>query len=305
VGSIYVQVGAFEARRVGGAMVAANLARHLEQRFRDRPATWRPLVYCWRGGLRSLAMASWLRTVGWDASQLTGGYKAWRHHVTQAIDDLVPRLALTVLCGATGSAKTRVLHALAERGHQVLDLEALARHKGSLLGDLPGIEQPSQKAFETGLVDAIEHFDLSRPVFVEGESRRIGRLAVPQPLVDRMRASRCIEIDAPLDARVAYLLRDYGYLGVRPDWLAGQLAPMKPLHGGETIAGWQALAHAGDLPALFADLTARHYDPLYARSQSRHFADWAARTSLPTARLDDDDIGRLAEAVAEAVAKAR
>src|SRR5689334_11221645 len=162
VGTLYKQQGAFEARRVGGAMVAANLARHLRERFADMPANWKPLVYCWRGGLRSGSMVTWMRLVGWDAQQLSGGYKTWRRHVIDSLNEIAPRLPLVVLCGATGSAKTRVLQALAARGEQVLDLEALAAHKGSLLGALPDTPQPSQTAFETSLVNVIEGMDLSR-----------------------------------------------------------------------------------------------------------------------------------------------
>src|SRR5690606_23181877 len=129
----------------GGAMVAANLARHLRERFADQPQQWRPLVYCWRGGMRSGSMVQWLRLVGWDAQQLAGGYKAFRRYVVEQIATLTPQLNLRVLVGATGSAKTRVLQELRRLGAQVLDLEHCARHKGSLLGALPGVPQPSQK----------------------------------------------------------------------------------------------------------------------------------------------------------------
>ncbi|HSV59048.1 MAG TPA: tRNA 2-selenouridine(34) synthase MnmH, partial [Variovorax sp.] len=186
VGTLYKQQGAFEARRVGGAMVAANLARHLRERFADQPANWKPLVYCWRGGLRSGSMVSWLRLVGWDAQQLAGGYKSFRQHVIVQLDAMCPRLDLRVVCGATGSAKTRVLQAMAEQGAQVLDLEDLARHKGSLLGGLPGIEQPSQKGFETQIATVLGRLELSKPVYLEGESPRIGRLSLPLALVARM-----------------------------------------------------------------------------------------------------------------------
>jgi tRNA 2-selenouridine synthase len=297
VGTLYVQQGSFEARRVGGAIVAANLARHLREQFSEQPPNWKPLVYCWRGGLRSVAMTSWLRTVGWDACQLAGGYKTWRRHVIDAIDILIPALRLVVICGATGSAKTRVLQALGAQGHQTLDLESIARHKGSMLGQLPGIAQPSQKAFETGVVDVLEQCDPARPVFIEGESRRIGRIALPQALVDRMRASPCVEIDASLETRVVYLLRDYAYLGDDPDALAEQLAPFKALHGNEQVASWQAWARSRELAPLFAALAAQHYDPHYARSQDKHFLCWDRRTSIPAPGLAEGDIEAIARRI--------
>jgi tRNA 2-selenouridine synthase len=298
VGTLYKQVGAFEARRVGGAMVAANLARHLQGPLADRPAEWKPLVYCWRGGLRSGSMAAWLRLVGWDAQQLAGGYKGWRRHVIDTIDQQAPQLPLVVLCGATGSAKTRLLHALAAQGEQTLDLEGLARHKGSLLGALPGVQQPSQTAFETAIASALEGLDPSRPLFIEGEGKRIGRLTVPIPLVERMRSSPCIELQAPTAARVEYLLRDYAYLGDRPQWLADQLEPLKPLHGKETIAAWQAMAHARALPPLFEALATRHYDPSYARSHRAYFHAWGQRTVVHAPDLSAQGIEALAQRVA-------
>ena len=300
VGTLYKQTGAFEARRVGGAMVAANLARHLREVFADRPSNWKPLVYCWRGGLRSGSMTTWLRLVGWDAQQLNGGYKSWRRHVIDTIEQRSPDLPLVVVVGATGSAKTRVLHALAAQGHQTLDLEGLARHKGSLLGALPDEAQPSQTAFETAIAGVLDALDPARPLFVEGESRRIGRLNVPVPLIDRLRASPCVEVQAAWPARLAYLLRDYAYLGDRPDWLAEQLEPLKPLHGKETIAAWQALARAHDLPALFTELALRHYDPSYARSQRAHFRAWNERRVVAADDLSPQGIEALARAVAQA-----
>ncbi len=298
VGTLYVQTGAFEARRLGGAMVAANLAKHLREQFADKPPRWRPLVYCWRGGLRSGSMTTWLRLVGWDAQQLAGGYKAWRRHVIDTLEVMAPQLPLVVVCGATGSAKTRVLHALAAQGHQMLDLEALARHKGSLLGELPDTPQPSQTAFETAIASAIERFDMTRPVFVEGEGRRIGRLNVPIPLAERVRAAPLVELQVPQSARLDYLLRDYAYLGDKPQWLADQLAPLKPLHGKTTIAAWQAMALAGELPDLFSELATKHYDPAYARSQRSYFREWERRQVVHGDELTDEGIAAMAARIA-------
>jgi len=297
VGTLYKQQGAFEARRVGGAMVAVNLARHLREQFADKPATWKPLVYCWRGGMRSGSMVTWLRLVGWDAQQLAGGYKSWRRHVIDRIEALRPQLRLRVLCGPTGSAKTRVLQALAERGAQVLDLEACARHRGSVLGAWPGVAQPSQTAFETLLVQALEELDPQRPIFVEAESSRIGRISVPQPLVQQLRASPCIEIQASPAVRLAFLLRDYANLGEDPALLAQQLGTLRELHGKQVIERWQGWAAEGALEPLFAELMALHYDPLYARSQSTHLHQWAQRLAVQASTLAPEGIDAVADQV--------
>jgi tRNA 2-selenouridine synthase len=301
VGTVYVQQSAFEARKIGGAMVARNIARHLDESFCKHPKDWRPLVYCWRGGMRSGSFVTWLRLVGWDAQQLKGGYKAFRALVIERLAQLAPALPLRVLCGPTGSAKTSVLQALAALGEQVIDLEALAGHRGSVLGAMPGIEQPSQKGFETQLMTALASLDLQRPVWVEAESRRIGRLTVPEPLMQRLRASPVVEIAASPEARLAYLLRDYRWLGDNPQGLADKLASLRGLLPNEVLAQWQAWALAADLPPLFAALMAQHYDPLYARSQGRHLKQLGHATRLETDDLSPAGVQTLAQRLVQHV----
>lgn len=296
-GTTYVQVSAFEARKIGGAMVARNIARHLDEEFADKPRDWRPLVYCWRGGMRSGSFVNWLRLVGWDAQQLKGGYKAFRHHVMERLNALCPALQLHVLCGPTGSAKTRVLQALREQGEQVLDLEALAAHRGSVLGAVPGREQPSQKGFETQLMSALEPLDPTRRVWVEAESRRIGRITVPDALLLRLRESPVVEILATPEARLAYLLRDYAWLGDDPQGLADKLGGLKGLLPNETLEQWQAWALARELPPLFAALMAEHYDPQYARSQGRHLQRLMQARRVETDDLTPDGITALARQI--------
>lgn len=294
VGTLYKQQGAFEARRVGGALVAANLARHLREHFADRPPGWKPLVYCWRGGMRSGSMVTWLRLVGWDAQQVAGGYKRWRQHVIDTLATRSPTLHWQVLAGATGTAKTRLLQALAREGAQVLDLEQLARHKGSLLGAWPGQAQPSQKAFETALAVAIEGFDPARPVWIEAESRKIGQLSVPSPILASLRAAPCLELQAPLAARLAFLLDDYAYLAEQGEALAQQLTPLRPLHGHDTLVQWQDWARQAQLPPLFEQLITRHYDPQYARSQAAHLHRWDARQTWSLTQLDPETLAQAA-----------
>ena len=243
-------------------------------------------------------MVTWMRMVGWNAQQLQGGYKSWRRFVIDALEAQCPTLPLRVLVGATGSAKTSLLHALAAQGHQVLDLEGLAVHKGSILGAVPSQAQPSQTAFETSLAHVLEKLDPTRPLYVEGESRKIGRLTLPTPLVLRLRASPCIEIHATPAARLDYLLRDYAYLGDAPQALADKLGLLKDLHGKLVIERWQSWALAGDLRPLFAELMSLHYDPLYSRSQSHNFSAWATRQTLETDDLTQAGVEALAESIA-------
>ena len=294
VGTLYKQISPFAAKKIGAAYVAENVARHLRERFLDRPKSWRPLVMCWRGGERSGAMTHILRRVGWDAQQLEGGYKAYRRLVVDTLVEQPRDFAFQVVCGATGSGKSRLLQALAARGAQVLDLEALACHKGSVLGVLPDAEQPSQKAFETRLLAALAGLDPARPVFVEAESRKIGRLHLPDTLLEGLRAGACIEVDAEFSARVEFLLRDYDYFLAAPDWLNQRLDALRPLQGHETVKRWQDLARSGAWRQLVSELLGQHYDPLYRRSQHHNFAGLATPRKLATEDLSPAGIDALA-----------
>ncbi|MDR1854223.1 MAG: tRNA 2-selenouridine(34) synthase MnmH [Azoarcus sp.] len=296
IGLLYAK-SPFEARKLGAAMVARNLAATVERRFLDRPKTWRPLVYCWRGGMRSQSAALWLNLIGWRAGQLIDGYKAWRRHAVEALATLPATLQWRVVCGATGSGKTRLLAALAARGEQTLDLEALAVHKGSVLGGIPRRVQPSQKWFETGIAARLEQFDAARVVYVEAESRKIGLCALPNSLVDAMRAAPCVEIHATPEARLAYLLDDYAYLGDNPAALAARLERLHGFVDNVTLDRWKHWAMDRNLPDLFRELIVRHYDPLYARSQHRHFTQLAQARRLETDDLSAEAIAGLAEEI--------
>jgi tRNA 2-selenouridine synthase len=271
VGTLYKQVSPFEAKKVGAVLVARNIAANIEAHFLDRPKSWRPLVYCWRGGQRSGAFTHILREIGWNAHRLEGGYKSWRKHVVEELAVLPTRLAFKVVSGPTGSAKSRILEAMARQGAQVLHLEELAAHKGSVLGRLPDAPQPAQKGFETQLLTALAAFDPARPVYVEAESRRIGVLQVPDALIAAMRAAPCLRIDAQRGARAEFLLRDYDYFLARPAWLIEQLGHLHGLQSNETLARWNAMVEAGDFRSLVAELLEQHYDPLYQRSQDKNY----------------------------------
>jgi tRNA 2-selenouridine synthase len=270
IGTLYA-ASPFTARKRGAALVARNIAAMLETAFVDHGREWRPLVYCWRGGQRSRALTQVLSEVGWRAVQLEGGYRAYRRHVVMELARLPSRCRFVVVCGLTGSGKSRLLAALARAGAQTLDLEGIARHRGSLLGDLPGEAQPSQKWFESQLCDRLGRLDLSRPVFVESESRRIGGVQMPDALLDQMRRGRALTLVTPLAQRVALLKDEYAHFLAAPAWLGACLQPLTALHGKAAIARWQAMATAGDWDGLVAALLEAHYDPMYARSLERNF----------------------------------
>ena len=266
VGTMYKQVSPFEATRLGAALVAKNIALHLQTIFADKPQNWKPLIYCWRGGKRSGAMTSWFNLIGWKARQLQGGYKVYRHHVLTELELLPRHFRYQVLCGLTGSGKTRLLQALAACGEQILDLEAIACHRGSLLGAMPGLAQPSQKGFDSQLWQAMRQLDPLRTVFVESESKKIGQLRVPEALMHAMSQAECVRIEASLDDRVAFLCQDYADLFDDADMLKQQLSRLTELRGRQCIDRWHALIDAGAKAQLFRELITQHYDPAYLRS---------------------------------------
>jgi tRNA 2-selenouridine synthase len=271
VGTIYKQDSPFSAKKLGAALVARNIAAHIENSFAGKPKSWRPLVYCWRGGKRSGAFAHILREIGWDAKTLEGGYKAYRRHVVEQLAALPANLRFRVVHGVTGSGKSRLLAALRGAGAQVIDLEDLAAHRGSVLGNLPERPQPSQKMFESLLLQALQSLEAGKEVFVEGESKKIGQLQVPDALIARMRASECVLLDTAPDARVALLLDEYRHFFSDLPALAARLDCLADLHGRDRVGEWKALAAAGRWAELVQRLLDEHYDPAYRRSAAHNF----------------------------------
>jgi tRNA 2-selenouridine synthase len=288
VGTTYKQVGAFEAKKIGAPLVAHNIAAAIQARFADKPKDWKPLVYCWRGGNRSGSMALIFAKIGWPVVQLEGGYKAFRAAVAAALEQ-PPALDLRVICGTTGSGKTRLLETLESIGAQVLDLERLAAHRGSVLGHLPHAPQPSQKAFETRLWDCLRGYDPARPVFVESESKKVGNLRVPDALMAYMRAAPCIDLQLARPHRVALLMEDYDHFCADPAALNGQLDHLVQLHGRARIQDWHDKANSGRMAELVDELLVEHYDPAYVRSIDRNFVRYPQAEVLALPGIAKDD----------------
>ena len=298
IGTLHKQVSAFAAKRAGAALVARNIARHLEQIFSDRGREWRPLVYCWRGGQRSGSMAEIFSRIGWKTAQLAGGYRSYRRHVLSELDALPARLRFRIVCGVTGSGKSRLLRALAGAGAQVLDLEALACHRGSVLGSLPGQPQPSQKMFESLVLQSLRGFDASRPVFVEAESKKVGSVQVPTAVMDRMRASPCVRLDAEMSVRVALLKDEYAHFLTDRARLDEQLDCLIPLHGRARIEEWKALGAQEQWDSLVERLLVEHYDPAYLRGMARNYLKY---TDSPRMALGGGDETAFAAAARDAI----
>jgi tRNA 2-selenouridine synthase len=275
IGTTYKQVNAFEAKKRGAALAARNISRHIERDVIDKPKDWKPLTYCWRGGKRSGSLSLILDQIGFKVTLIEGGYKAFRAAVVSDIPRLVAPINWRVICGTTGSGKTRLLNALAAEGAQVLDLEALANHRSSVLGAIPGVPQPTQKRFDTLVWNALRQLDPARPVFVESESKKVGNVSVPVSLIESMRQSTCLNLVLPDEQRVKLLMEDYDFFVRDVEHFCDRLQVLTEFRGKAVVEGWLASVRAGQIESVVQELLTQHYDPVYLQSIRRNFTQFA------------------------------
>ncbi len=266
IGKMYKQISPFAAKRAGAAFVAGNLARHLGSTLKEANRKFRPLVYCWRGGQRSRSMAQIFSEIGWQTDLIDGGYKRYRKHVLDGLDNLPKSLRLVLLRGRTGLAKTHILQAAQAKGAQVIDLEGLANHRGSLLGAAPDGKQPPQRLFESNLHTVLNNFDEARPVFIEAESNKIGQIHVPAALWAAMRSANSVEVQTKIHYRVSFLCRDYAHIIANPALLEPLFEWAVTRHGHEVVNGWRQFIAAGDWRGFVHAVLLDHYDPAYDKS---------------------------------------
>jgi tRNA 2-selenouridine synthase len=280
VGTIYKQVNAFEAKKRGAAMAARNISNHIERHCLDKPKDWKPLIYCWRGGKRSGSLSLVLDQIGFRVTLVEGGYKAFRAALVADIPRLAAQFDWRVICGTTGSGKTRLLQTLAYEGAQVLDLEDLANHRSSVLGGIPGVAQPTQKRFDMLVWDALRQFDAGRPVYVESESKKVGNVAVPVSLIEAMRKSPCLNLMLPDAHRVALLLEDYDFFVKDAEHFCDRLGALTEIRGKEQVSAWQAQVRSGEIAPVVQELLTLHYDPVYLQSMRRNFAQFEGAKAI-------------------------
>ncbi len=297
IGTIYKNESPFAAKKIGAALVARNISNHLEKYFLALPYAWRPLVYCWRGGERSGAFTLILNRIGWKAEQLEGGYQAFRRQVISDLNGFASQFSFIVICGMTGSGKTRLLAELQTQSAQVLDLEALAMHRGSVLGHDPNNLQPSQKGFETALWHSLGKLNPKQPVYVESESKKVGGLHIPEALMERIRAGTCIEIEVDIALRVQWLMDQYQHFLIDVVTLETRLVSLTSRYGRATIEKWSTAAHEGKFTELVQELLLKHYDPAYQGSIERNFKQYDTKRSVRLVGISNQAFGNLANQV--------
>ncbi len=283
IGTLYKQVNAFEAKKRGAAIAARNIAAHIDREVIDKPKDWRPVAYCWRGGQRSGSLSTILGHIGFRVTLIEGGYKAFRAAMLLDIIRLVETFDWRVICGTTGSGKTRLLQALSLEGAQVLDLEGLANHRSSVLGAIPGLPQPTQKRFDTLIWDALRHLDPLRPVYIESESKKVGNVAVPLSLIEAMRKSKCLNLVLPDAERVALLMEDYDFFVKDVEHFCERLHILTEFRGKVVVEEWKNSVRAGNIEPVVQALLTEHYDPVYLQSMKRNFQHFElSRVLTPT-----------------------
>lgn len=257
VGTAYKQESPEEALLRGLEFVGPKMRSFVEQSGQISGER-QVVVHCWRGGRRSESMGWLLKLAGFDVLTVRGGYKAYRNYILQSFEKRT--LPLIVLGGYTGSGKTEVLKALAARGEQVIDLEGLARHKGSAFGALGEAGQPSVEQFENDLYEAFRAIDPGRRVWVEDESQSIGRVYIPLGFWRQMRRAPVFFLDIPRPERVRYLVESYAQFP--KEQLAGSFTRIQKRLGGRHLQVALAAMDAGDF-AKAAEIGLQYYDKAY------------------------------------------
>jgi len=297
IGTLYKQVSPFAAKKLGAALVSKNIADHIENHLLELPREWRPLIYCWRGGERSGAFTHILNRIGWKAMQLESGYQGFRRTVIDNLDQVANVFTFQVICGMTGSGKTRVLQEIGQLGLQILDLEGLAVHRGSVLGNEPNIDQPSQIGFETALWNALRKLDPSQAVFVESESKKVGGIHIPDALMEKIRSGACIELRSSTQTRVSWLIREYHHFLTGTDNFKDKLALLTTHYGKVQIAKWNEAIDAGNFPELVEELLVKHYDPSYQSSIVRNFPQYKIENFVQLENDSDEAFAQAAKAI--------
>ncbi len=276
VGTVYKQETPEKALLLGLDFVGGKMSRFVREAEKMAP-DHQLIVHCWRGGKRSESMGWLLELAGFDVKILQGGYKAYRNFVLNSFEDI--HIQLIILGGYTGSGKTEILKKLAEKGEVVLDLEGLAHHKGSSFGALGELPQPSVEQFENELLSTLQHLPKDALVWVENESRSIGRVYIPKGFWQVFQQSPLIHLDIPLETRVDRLVEEYGRFP--KEALAEAFTRIRKRLGGQHLKLALDALEQGDL-ATAATIALRYYDKAYELTLNKKDENLIQRVEVST-----------------------
>ena len=273
IGTMYVQVDPFEAKKLGAKLTSENLSKILERHFLHLPKTTKVCVYCFRGGERSLSLAHVLSRIGFDVSYVPGGYKKYRETTLKYLKEEAAKFHFHVVAGKTGCAKGKLLDALEKRGAQVIDLERFAEHRGSVLGEDPEngfVGQPSQKMFDSRLAHKMRKFDEKRVIFVEGESSMIGKVQIPTTTWKRMGEGKATILSIPMEHRVKWIRQNYEHFETTEvPRLLEKLQVLEKRVGNERVNQWRSLVAEKKWDQFVEEILVHHYDRAYDQASRR------------------------------------
>lgn len=282
IGTLYVNGKIDEAKQYGVAWASRQLPEmfgHYQELLKDYDEL---VIFCSRGGMRSNSIFSLLKALGLSVSRLQGGYKAYRHHVVAHLDDQLTKVKFVTLYGLSGSGKTDILTNLAAQGAQVLDLEACANHRGSLLGSIGLTEPHTQKMFESLLFDISSQWQVGETVFTEGESKRIGKVMMPPSLYGAIQAGQKIAIEATLEDRVSQIHGEYlAKADLRE--LTTTLGYLNRVINPDKVKIMQEQLANGEADAVIEKLLVSYYDPQYSHHKKQYVKTFFNRNSFQTA----------------------
>ena len=264
IGTQYKE-NSFEARKKGAALISNNISKIIKKDLFNKKD--KILIYCWRGGLRSLSLYLVLKQIGFDVEILEDGYKSYRRHVVQFFEDEIEQFNFNQIKGVTGVGKTLFLKNL-EKSTQVLDLEGIANHKGSILGDIPKFKQPNQKMFETKLFEKLESLNRKKKIWVEAESIKIGKLNIPSKLWKKMDEGISVKLKSTVDERVKFILKDYKYFTKEPELMSNAMLVLKKIIKKDDYRVIEENLKNGDYMNFVKSLINHHYDKAYKKTRS-------------------------------------
>ena len=274
VGTTYKQVNKEAAMYAGLEFAGKKLVKLAKEGERLSGNRKTLLVHCWRGGMRSKSMVWLFETIGLNCYLLEGGYKSYRRYAREVVDR---PFYLRVIGGCTGSGKTEILEYLDKTGEQVINLEALARHKGSAFGALGEDPQPTTEQFENKLCHVMDSLDTGKPVWIEDESRNIGKCVIPGEIYGKMKAARILFLDIPREKRARHLVKQYAEFP-EEELVQCVLKIQKKLGGDRTSEALTSIAN-GDFYTT-AMISLHYYDKAYLFSlEKNHEEHWVVTSS--------------------------
>ena len=267
---IQYKENSFLAKKIGAQLISANISNIISKiKFEKKEKV---LIYCWRGGLRSLSLYLVLKQIGYDVYLLEGGYKSYRRFVVNFLEKVAPNYKYNQIMGITGVGKTLFLKELSKQ-YQVIDFEGLAKHKGSILGNIPKQKQPTQKYFETLIYEKLINFNLKKNIWVEAESIKVGKLNIPSLIWKFMPSGKNIKLISSLDERVNYILKDYKYFTSNPNLMSEALKVLKQIIPKVDFQNIELSLKKKDYFELVRSLIVYHYDKAYKKTRAENHSN--------------------------------